>query len=108
MPLSVLILREHQQTEGIEFSFFYALGMFLGGQILFIQLVSDVTVVEMPISQPEAALLIYLSSFGRVLRKYSCLAEQKYFYLGIKVLTTAIFYQGFLWLFCMTWNYRTL
>lgn len=59
-------------------------------------LLSDVTVVEMPISKSEAVLLIYLSSGGRRLRKYSCLAEQKDLYLGIKLLTTAVFYRGFL------------
>lgn len=67
--------------------------MVLGGQIVFVQLV---TVVEMDISKSEAAFVIYLFSVEGVLRKYSCLAQQKDLHLGIKVLTTAVFYQGFL------------
>lgn len=72
--------------------------------------VSCVTVVEMPFSKSElsSSNTFVLSSVWRILRKHSCLAEQIDLYLGIKILTTAIFYYGFSWLFCMTWNYQTL
>lgn len=72
--------------------------------------VSYITVVEVPFSKSELSSsdTFVLSSVWRILRKCSCLAEQIDFYLGIKTLTTAIFYYAFLWLFCMTWNYRTL